>query len=127
MGLHLVCFILLVTAANYVPKKLTTNTNVIKLFLGFVTVPMYIYMILWLESALEDDRIKFEAGPPNYKVKGTVCVSKYMGNVKNWAHIEILTFYLNIVVMMCYLFQTRFFARGGKIMAPVAVQGKDKL
>jgi hypothetical protein len=64
MGLHLVCFILLVTAANYVPKTITTNSNVIKLFLGFVTVPMYIFMILWLESALEDDRMKFEWGTP---------------------------------------------------------------
>jgi hypothetical protein len=92
-----------VTASNYVPKVLTTNTNVIKLFLGFISVPLYIFMILWLESALEDDRIKFESGPPAFKTKGTVCVSKDQGNVKNWAYIEILTFYLNIVVMMAYL------------------------
>ena len=101
--LHLLCFVLLFTASNYVPKKLTTNTNVIKLFLGFISVPLYIFMILWLESALEDDRIKFESGPPNFKIKGKVCVSNDQGNVKNWAYIEILTFYLNIVVMMAYL------------------------
>ena len=99
----MLCFFLMVIAANYVPKKFTTNSNVIKLFLGFVTVPMYIFMILWLESALEDDRIKFVQGPPDFKIKGRICVSKYMGNVRDWAHIEILTFYLNILVMMMYL------------------------
>ena len=81
-------------------------------------------MILWLESALEDDRIKFESGPPDFKFKGKVCVSNNQGNVKNWAYIEILTFYLNIVVMMAYLMQTRFFARG-KVMAPPAAAIKE--
>lgn len=119
MWLHFVCFVLLMTAANYVPKKITTNTNVFKLFLGFVTVPMYIFMILWLESALEDDRIKFIKGPPNFQTKGKVCISKDQGNVKHWAYIEIITFYINIVVMMCYLMQTRFFAPG-KVRAPPA-------
>ena len=123
--LHLLCFAALVIATNYVPKKLTTNTNVIKIFLGFVTVPLYVYMILWLESALEDDRIKFESGPPNIKTKGRVCVSKSDGNVRQWAYIEILTFYFNITVMMVYLLQTRFLARG-KVMAPPAAAIKDE-
>jgi hypothetical protein len=111
--LHLACFILLVIAANYVPKKtLSTNAYVVKLLLGFITVPLYIFMILWLESALEDDRLKMVEGPPDYKIKGRICVSKDMGNVKMWAHIEIITFYLNIVVMMIFLLKTHFIKRG---------------
>ena len=107
--LHLVCFILMVIAQNYVPKKMTTNVHIIRLFMGFVTVPVYIYMILWFESALEDDRVKFLEGtaPPTFNVKGRVCVAKFMGNVKHWAHIEITTFYINILVMMFYLLKER--------------------
>ena len=103
---HLILFFLLLISHNYVPSQITTNTNVTKYLLSFVTVPVYIFMILWLESAQNDDRIMFEEGPPNFKTKGTVCVSKDMGNVKEWAFIEIYTFYLNIGVMMAFLFQT---------------------
>jgi len=107
--LHLVLFFLLLISHNYTPTTITTNTNVTKYLLSFITVPLYIFMILWLESALNDDRIMFEQGAPDFKTKGTVCVSKDMGDVKDWAYIEIYTFYLNIGVMMAFLLQTLFF------------------
>jgi hypothetical protein len=32
-----------------------------------------------------------------------ICVSRDMGNVRQWANIELVTFYGNIVIMICYL------------------------
>jgi hypothetical protein len=34
-----------------------------------------------------------------------MCVSRNMGNVRQWANIELITFYGNIVIMICYLFK----------------------
>ena len=128
--LHLILFFLLLISHNYVPSHITTNSNVTKYLLSFVTVPLYIFMILWLESALNDDRIMFEQGAPDFITKGTVCVSKDMGDVKQWAFIEIYTFYMNIGVMMAFLLQTLFFTNentkvGQSVASKVAAMNKS--
>jgi phage shock protein PspC (stress-responsive transcriptional regulator) len=79
------------------------------MFMGFITTPLYIYCILWLESALEDQKLNFKEGSTQSKVEidGWFCIAKDMGNITEWARIEVLTFYLNITVMIFYLIAAR--------------------
>jgi hypothetical protein len=70
----------------WVPKKMTSNSLAIKLILNFITVPLYIFIIFWFESGLEDLRYKFDKtstldNPVLYN-EGTMCVSKDMGNIE---------------------------------------------
>ena len=99
----------------WVPKKMTSNSLAVKLVINFITVPVYIFMIFWFESGLEDLRYVFDKSstveePVMFSDK-TVCVSKDMGNIEQWAQIEILTFYCNIAIMVVYLIYTRIFYR----------------
>jgi len=111
--LHLVCFFFGLVATWWVPKKLTSNTYGLRVVLNFVTVPLYIFTIFWLESGLEDLRYKFkkESTHTDLRVNGTVCVAKEMGNIEQWAQLEIVTFYCNIITMIFYLLYTRVFYR----------------
>jgi hypothetical protein len=36
-------------------------------------------------------------------IDGWFCIAKDMGNITQWATIEVMTFYLNIAVMIFYL------------------------
>ena len=87
------------------PERVGTNSLVFKMFMGFITTPMYIYCILWIESALEDQKLNFKEGSTadNVQIDGWFCISKDAGNIKQWATIEVMTFYLNIAVMIFYL------------------------
>jgi hypothetical protein len=82
-NIHLFCFFLKIFSYNYVPERVGTNSLVFKMFMGFITTPMYIYCILWLESALEDQTLNFLAGSTQNKVMidGWFCISKDMGNI----------------------------------------------
>ena len=79
------------------------------MFLGFITVPLYIYSMLSLMSTLENNTVKFspESTPDNLRIEDTFCFSEDQGNVKEWANIEILTFYMNILVMIFNLIKAR--------------------
>lgn len=57
--LHLVCFFMMMASSWYTPKKLTSNALALKLTVNFVTVPVYIFMIFWFQSGLEDLRYVF--------------------------------------------------------------------
>ena len=82
-NIHLFCFLLKIISYNYVPERVGTNSLVLKMFMGFITTPMYIYCILWLESALEDQTLNFLEGSTQDKVlvDGWFCISKDMGNI----------------------------------------------
>ena len=105
--LHLVCFFFMLASSLYVPKVLTSNAHAFKMTINFVTVPVYIFMIFWFQSGLEDLRYVFDKTSTVQNVKlyhdSTVCVAKKMGNIEQWAEIEILTFYANILIMIVYL------------------------
>lgn len=60
MYLHLACFLFMYIGHNFVPATLTTNNYIWKTFFFFVTVPLYIYMIMDIEQAIEQDRFKFD-------------------------------------------------------------------
>lgn len=84
--LHAVCFVVMLLSNVWVPKKMTSNSLAIKLILNFITVPLYIFIIFWFESGLEDLRYKFDKtstldNPVLYN-EGTMCVSKDMGNIE---------------------------------------------
>lgn len=86
------------------------------MFMGFLTTPLYIYSILWLESALEDQKLNFKEGSTqsNVLVDGWFCIAKDMGNITQWATIEVATFYLNIAVMIFYLICARLLPEKAK-------------
>lgn len=77
--------------------------------LGFVTVPLYVFSILWLMSV--DDAWRFKFTPDstfhNLKAMGDFCVSKDENNVRQWATIEINTFYMTILSLIFSLFIAR--------------------
>ena len=87
--LHLICFIMMLASSWYVPKVLTSNAHALKMTLNFVTVPVYIFMIFWFQSGLEDLRYVFDKESTLIDVKlyhdTTICVSKDMGNIEQWA------------------------------------------
>lgn len=88
------------------------------MFFGIITTPMYIYSILWLQTVIDLRRFKFspDSTPSDYKTVGKFCLTKDLGNVQEWAIIEIITFYTNIVVMALNLFLTRVIGQGNKVV-----------
>jgi hypothetical protein len=50
---------MMMASSWYTPKKLTSNALALKLTINFVTVPVYIFMIFWFQSGLEDLRYVF--------------------------------------------------------------------
>ena len=76
-NIHLFCFFLKIFSYNYVPERVGTNSLVFKMFMGFITTPMYIYCILWLESALEDQKLNFKEGSTedHVMIDGWFCIS----------------------------------------------------
>jgi hypothetical protein len=82
--IHLICFICMCIAENVVPLKVTSGVRVTKMFFGFITVPLYIFSILWLMSVDDGHRFKFTADSTldNFKAMGDFCISKKPGNVR---------------------------------------------
>lgn len=82
-NIHLFCFFLKIISYNYVPQKVETNSLVFKMFMGFISTPLYIFTILWLESAIEDQKLNFKEGSTQSKVlvDGWFCIAKEMGNI----------------------------------------------
>jgi hypothetical protein len=57
--IHLVCFILMFIRSNWIPKTLTVDIQVLRIFISFVTVPIYIYLIFWILIEQDNDKIEF--------------------------------------------------------------------
>lgn len=97
----------------YVPSKINANAMSIKIFLNFVTVPMYLFVIFYFEYGLEKLRFKVKEGSttenPIIEDGSVICISRDMGNIREWANIELVTFYGNIFIMICYLIKFSIF------------------
>lgn len=68
--IHFICFICMIYSETYVPLKISTCSHVTKMFFGFVTVPLYIFSILWLMSVQDRRKFRFteDSTPTDYKV-----------------------------------------------------------
>ena len=88
---------------------MTSKVYVTKILLGFVTVPLYIFSILWLMATDDAWRFKFtpDSTKDSYKAMGVFCLNKQGGNVREWADIEIATFYNVLATLMFSLFIAR--------------------
>ena len=81
--------------------------------MNFVTVPLYLFVIFYFEFGLEQLRFKVKEGSTieNIMIEedSVICVSRDMGNIRQWANIELVTFYGNIAIMICYLIKFSIF------------------
>lgn len=107
--IHLLCFLCLAFCENFIKERVSSAFYVTRILIGFFTVPLYIFSILWLMSVDDAWRFKFtpDSTMDNYKAMGDFCINMNGGNVREWAQIEIATFYMVMATLILSLFIAR--------------------
>jgi hypothetical protein len=59
--MHLATFLLMFFKSNLLESLSTyiQDIQIVRLINSYITLPLYIYLILWILYALDEDRIKF--------------------------------------------------------------------
>ena len=90
---HIVCFIFLFLQTVIEGRSLQAHSS---LYFASLTIPLYIYIVLKSQYSL--------ISIFGYESAG--CFSNQMGTIKHWLTIELLMFYLNLIVLVLFLIRS---------------------